>query len=194
MVSLPAVERLPRNGTRAWVLASALIAFGGFALGGLPLQGCGYRLVSYQGALGDVRRVSITTLRNDSLAAGYGAVMTEALLKEFQRRGALQVVTDPALADLTIGGRVLPIQAGARSFSSVVLALEYQATVTILLDIRRRDGSLVPIDPGALTQSEIYVASADAEASLTNRNEALRRVASVIASRVHDALFERLMP
>ena len=160
----------------------------------LGASGCGYQLVSYRGALGDVRRVSIQTLRNDSLAAGYGAVVTDALLKEFQRRGALQVVNDPALADLVIGGRIAQVRVGARSFSSVVLALEYQVTVTLQLDISKRDGTKVPIDPGALTESEIYVSSADAEVVLTNQNEALRRVASVIAGRVHDALFERLMP
>lgn len=164
------------------------------ALAAAPVAACGYKLVSYRGALGDVRRISIKGLQNDSIAPGYGGVMTEALLKEFQRRGALQIVENPSLADLTIGGRVLPIQAGARSFSSVVLAIEYQVTVTVSLDVRRRDGTLVPIDPGALTESEIYTASADAEVALTNRNEALRRIASVIAGRVHDALFERLMP
>ncbi len=173
---------------------AAFLASTAALLGALLLAGCGYHLVSYRGALGDVRRVAVHGLRNDSLATGYGATMTEALVSEFQRRGALQVVNDPALADLTIGGRVLPIQAGARSFSSVVFALEYQLTVQIELDVRRRDGSQVPIDPGALVESEIYLASADAEAALTNRNEALRRVASVIAERVHDALFERLMP
>jgi hypothetical protein len=186
VVSLAAVR-----GPRCWSALGLILAA---ALTAAPLAGCGYKLVSYRDALGDVRRVSINNLRNDSLASGYGNVVTEALLKEFQRRGALRVVNDPALADLTIGGRVLPIQAGARSFSSVVFALEYQLTVRIELDIRRRDGTQVPIDPGALTESEIYVASADAEAALTNRNEALRRVASVIAGRVHDALFERLMP
>lgn len=163
-------------------------------LAALALPGCGYQLVSYRGALGDVRRVSIQSLRNDSMAAGYGAVVTDALLKEFQRRGALQVVDDPAQADLVIGGRVAQMHVGARSFSSVVLALEYQVTVTLALDITKKDGTRVPIDPGALTESEIYVSSPDAEVVLTNQNEALRRVASVIAGRVHDALFERLMP
>jgi hypothetical protein len=163
-------------------------------LGLVPLAGCGYSLVNYRGALGDVRRVQIQSLRNDSVTPGYGEVVTEALIKEFQRRGALEVVTDPALADLTIGGRVAPIQQAPRSFSSIVLAVEYQLTVRLELDIRRRDGTVVPIDGASLTQSEIYSATADAESSLTNRNEALRRVASGIAGRVHDALFERLMP
>jgi hypothetical protein len=186
VVSLPTVEGPRLRRALALALAAGLCA--------APIAGCGYQLVNYRGALGDVRRVSIQTLRNDSVAPGFGLVMTEALLKEFQRRGALQVVTDPALADLTIGGRVLPVTTGARSFSSVVLALEYQMNVTVQLDVRRRDGTQVPIDAGALTDSEIYTATADAESALTNQQEALRRMASVIAGRVHDALFERLMP
>ena len=98
MVSLAAVR-----GPRCWSALGLILAA---ALTAAPLASCGYKLVSYRDALGDVRRVSINNLRNDSLASGYGNVVTEALLKEFQRRGALRVVTDPALADLTIGGRV----------------------------------------------------------------------------------------
>lgn len=173
----------------------------GFWLAGLAvvavaaaLAGCGYKLVSYQGALGDVRRITIERLDNDSVAPGYGTMMTDALLREFQRRGAVQVVTDPEQADLVIGGRVLPLIAGARSFSAAILALEYQVTVTVDLVVRRRDGSRVPVDPAALTESEFYLASSDPEVAQTNRNEALRRVANVIAGRVHDSLYERLMP
>lgn len=191
MVYLRAVTGRRRVRLRALSCASCAL---GLALAATLVAGCGYKLVSYRGALGDVRRVSVQSLRNDSVAPGYGAVVTEALLKEFQRRGALQVVTDPGLADLRIGGRVRPIIAGARSFSSVILALEYQVTVSLDLQIQRRDGSLVPIDGAALTESEIYLASSDPEVARTNRNEALRRVANVIAGRVHDALFERLMP
>ena len=40
----------------------------------------------------------------------------------------------------------------------------------------------------ALTGTELYLASADLEAGRKNRREALRRVADVLAARVHDAL------
>ena len=39
-----------------------------------------------------------------------------------------------------------------------------------------------------------YLASADAEALRKNREEALRRLATVLAGRVYDALYESLVP
>jgi outer membrane lipopolysaccharide assembly protein LptE/RlpB len=160
----------------------------------LLLSSCGYKLVRYRGAIGDVRRVAIQTLDNDSREPGVDLVVTDALVREFLRRGALDVVEDPNVADLVIGGRVLPLRTAGRSFSSVLLSLEYQVTMTLDLQVRRRDGTLVPVDPTALTETEIYLASADVEAARKNRDEALHRVSTVLAGRVHDALFERLLP
>lgn len=160
----------------------------------LGLSGCGYQFVDYKTPLGDVRRVAIQTLRNDSYDPGYEAVVTDSLIHEFRRRGAFQVVDDPKLADLVISGRVRPIFTAARSFSSVLLALEYSVTVTLDLKAERRDGRAVAIDGSALAQSDIYLASADIEAVRKNRQEALHHVSQILAERVHDALYERLLP
>jgi hypothetical protein len=160
----------------------------------LALSGCGYHLLHYGGALGDVRRVAIQTFKNGSYEPGYELVVTDALIREFMRRGALQVVKDPKLADLVLAGRVLPIRTIGRSFSSVDLALEYEVQVKLDLQVKRRDGTAVTLDENALSDSELYTASADVEAMRKNREEALHRVAGVLAERVHEALFERLMP
>ena len=160
----------------------------------LALSGCGYHLLRYGAALGDVRRVAIQTFKNDSYEPGYELVVTDALIREFMRRGALQVVRDPKLADLVLAGRVLPIRTVGRSFSAVDLALEYQVEVKLDLQVKRRDGTAVQLDENALSDSELYTASADVEAMRKNREEALHRVAGVLAERVHEALFERLMP
>lgn len=160
----------------------------------LGLSGCGYQFVDYKAPLGDIRRVAIQTLRNDSFDPGYEAVVTDSLVREFKRRGAFQVVDDPKLADVVISGRVRPIFTAARSFSSVLLALEYTLTVTLDLKAQRRDGRQVAIDGSALSQSEIYLASADIEAARKNRQEALHHVSQILAERAHDALYERLLP
>jgi hypothetical protein len=170
------------------LLVSAAIAFWtGFS-------GCGYQFVDYKTPLGDVRRVAIQTLRNDSFDPGYEAVVTDSLVREFKRRGAFQVVNDPKIADLVISGRIRPIYTVARSFSSVLLALEYTVTVSLDLKALRRDGRSVAIDSAALAQSDIYLASADIEAVRKNRQEALHHVSQILAERVHDALYERLLP
>ncbi len=158
------------------------------------VSGCGYSVVRYADALGDTRRVAIRGIANETYEPGVDHLMTEALTREFHRRRALTVVSDPTQADLVIGGEVDRLQTDSSSFSSIQFAVEYQITMYLALDIRRRDGSEVAIDPNALKESEIYLASSDIEVTRKNRQEALRRVASLLAGRIHDALFERMTP
>jgi hypothetical protein len=161
---------------------------------GLALVGCGYSVVRYGAGLGDARRVAIQGLTNDSFEPGVEALVSDALAREFAQRGALRLVDDPATADLVIGGSVTSVEIRGRSFSSILFALEYEVRMQLGLAVKRRDGSEVPIDPNALTESERYLASSDLEVTRTNRQEALRRLAGVLAGRVHDALYERSAP
>ena len=154
--------------------------------------GCAYSLVRYDGALGEVRSVAIDTPRNDSYEPGIELTVADALRREFLRRGGARLVEDSHAADLVLVGRVLPIEAHSRSFSSVIFALEYEVVLAIELAARRPDGSEVPVDARALRESERYLASADAEAQRKNRQEALRQAASVLAGRVYDTLSESL--
>ena len=120
--------------------------------------------------------------------------MADALRREFLRRRAPRLVPDPDRADLVISGRVLPVRATSRSFSSVVLALEYELVLSVQLLARRSDGTEIPIDPAATRESERYLASADSEALRKNREEAIRQASNVVAGRVYDALYETLTP
>jgi hypothetical protein len=163
------------------------------ALGCLSLLGCGYSFVRYDSGGDSQPSLSLRTLENDSTEPGVELLMTEALRREFLRRGALRLVSDPEDADLVIRGRVLPLLTRSRSFSDVVLALEYDVTCSLELWVGRRDGSTLELDPNALRTSEIYLASADVESSRKNREEALRRLSSVLAGRVHDALDRELI-
>ena len=158
------------------------------------LQACGYEVVRYSQALGDVRRVAIRAFDNDSFEPAADDWMTEALQREFLRRGAVQLVDDPRSADLVIAGSVRTVDTVSRSFSSIQFALEYELRMFLELSVTRIDGSEVLIDPRALAESELYLASADVEVARTNREEALRRLSTALAGRIHDALYERLSP
>ena len=160
----------------------------------LLLVSCGYGFVRYSGGLGDVRSVAIDTPRNDAYEAGVEFIVADALRREFLRRRVPKLVADPDGADLVISGRVLPIRARSRSFSSVVQALEYELTLDVELLARRSDGTIVPIDGRATRESERYLASADSEALRKNREEAIRQAANVLAGRVYDSLAETLTP
>ena len=161
-------------------------------LAGLPLAACGYQMVRYDGGLGEVRSVAIRTFANDSYEAGVEYTVADALRREFLRRRGVRLVEDPGAADLVLSGRVEDVSVSGRSFSSVLLALEYQLTVDLDLRATLRDGSEIPLDSRALRESERFLASADVQAQQKNREEALRRVASVLAGRVYDGLAEAL--
>jgi hypothetical protein len=160
----------------------------------LWLGACGYSFVRYGGGLGDVRRIAIRGLGNDSFEPGVDALVSDALAREFLQRGALRLVDDPAAADLVIGGAVKRVDVRRRSFSSILFALEYEVRMELALTLARRDGTPVAIDANALAESERYLASSDLEVTRTNRQEALRRLAGILAGRVHDALYERIAP
>ena len=179
------MDRPARALRTALALALALLAGGCFA---------GYEIVRYENALGDVRTVAIEGLANESFEPGVDAIVSDALVGEFLRRGALELVDDDAAADLVIEGAVEDVQTQGRTFSSIQFSLEYAVTLRLRLDVKRRDGTKVDIDDRALQESELYFASADIETLRKNRIEAMRRVADILAGRLHDSLFERGMP
>ncbi len=152
------------------------------------LAGCGYRAITGPAEGGTGQRVAIRTLGNDSKDPGVELLVTDALRREFLARGNMRVISDPRAADWVIRGRVQPIRLQSQSFSSVVLALEYRVTLSLDLSVENHDGRELRFDPATLRDSEIYLASADIEATRKNREEAIRRVASLIAGRVHDAM------
>jgi len=152
--------------------------------------GCGYSWVGYRAGFGDIRTVAIQTPANDSFQPGVEYVVADALRREFLRRGAVRVVDDPAAADLVLDGRVAAVKTAGRSFSSVVFTMEYELVMVLELTAVRTDGTPLPIGERSLEESEYYLASADVEAMRKNREEAVRRVAQVLAQRVHDSLLE----
>jgi hypothetical protein len=180
------------NGGAARVSAVlALLAVVVFVVGGLSACSS-YRMVRHATALGDVQRVAIQPLRNESYEPGVDRLVTDALRREFSRRGGVQLVRNAAGADLVLSGAVLPLTTRSRSFSSVELALEFEVELPLRLVAERPDGRRLDLDRSVLRDWELYLASADVEVERKNREEALRRLSQLLAGRVHDALAERL--
>jgi hypothetical protein len=174
----------------------SLFAFVALAAASLAVSGCfaGYELVHYKDALGDVRTIAVQGLANETFEPGVEAIVSDAIVGEFIRRGALDVVDDGASADLVVDGAVEDIFVQSRTFSSIQFALEYAVTIKLRLEVKRRDGTKVDLDDRILQESDLYFASADIETMRKNREEAVRRVSMIIAGRLHDSLFERSIP
>ncbi len=133
-------------------------------------------------------RLSVIAIRNDSPEPWLDRVVTDALRREIDSRGTLRLVDDPGDADLVVRGRVRPLDIQSKTFSSFVAALEYSVTVALDLEVVLSRGGIVRLDSTALSESEVYLASADIEVTRTNRLEALRRLSDVLAARVADSI------
>jgi hypothetical protein len=145
-----------------------------------------YRLVgsSRQG----LATIAIVALENDSVEPGVELVVTRALRQGFLRRGTARLVSEPDRADFVIRGSVLPLKTVSTSYSTVALAIEYTVRMELEIELETADGAVIRIGRDSLAESELYLASADVEAARKNRNEALQRIADVLAARVHDSL------
>lgn len=163
------------------------------------IGGCGYTVERTSSAIAaDAPRMAIRTLSNDSAEPGLDRMVTEALRREWMRRGQVRLVEDPGGADLVLSGRVLPLQIQTRTLSSVVLALEQTVWLRVELELQSHAGdgtTRARTLPGSLLrESEIFFASADLEASRKNRVEALRRVAGLVAERAADLVATEAVP
>ena len=155
----------------------------------LSATGCsGYTLVRYERPDGVKQRIALPTLHNESSEPGLELLVSDALRREVLRRGAFDVVSRAADADWVLIGSVRPLEVRAQTLSSVVLALEYSVRLSLDLRLRPSKGKVVRLPVSALSESEIYLASADIEAVRKNRLEALLRVSQLLAGRVHDVL------
>jgi hypothetical protein len=170
------------------------LLLGSLAVAQVAGSGCGYALIDYQEPPSGLNSVSIRTFKNDSYEPGIEFVVADALRREFLRGGVVALADDSDEADLVIVGVVRPIEVRTRSFSSVALALEWEITLRLFVHTIRPDGSKVDIDHDSTRDTERYLASADIEVTRKNRDEAMRRMAAVLAARVHDLLYETAFP
>ena len=127
-------------------------------------------------------------IRNDSPEPWLDRIVTDAIRREMDARGGISLVNQPDNADLVMRGRVLPLQILSRSFSSFAAALEYSVTIELDLEILRSSGDIVHLDPLMLSDSEVYLASADIETTRTHKLEALRRLSDLLAGRIADSI------
>ncbi len=178
---------MPRSGRSPLHLATAVSAV---VLFSSITAGCGYQSLGAAAPSGRDGNawatVSVLALENDSPEPWLDRVVTDALRRELGLRGALRLESNPARADYVLRGRVLPLGLRSNSFSSFVVALEYQVTLTLELELLRREGDVIRLPARALSESDVYLASSDVEVTRTNRLEALRHLSDVLATRVVD--------
>lgn len=146
--------------------------------------GCGYGLVGS----GTTTPVRVLTLENDSLEPGVDLMLAAALRRELERSPSLRLVDNAATGGYGVAGKVVSVFSSGRTFTPGVRALEYTLSVQLDLQVRGPMGRPVEIDPFAEHATEIYLASSDVQINAKNRQEALRRLAGILATRIRREL------
>lgn len=160
----------------------------------LVVTACGYRPLDGREAFGpDVRTIELVAFENESREPALEEQIGDAMNEEFARRGWLEpeLGGKAAGSDLVMNGVVHSANVRANSYSSGGLALEERVEVRFDVSVRRAtSGELVYQHPD-FRVTEVFLSSADPNVYASNKEQALRRVSSAIAERVHDELFQR---
>jgi Lipopolysaccharide-assembly len=172
------------GGTGTGAVAAALLA--------LVAVACGYKPLDGRDVFGpDVRTIELQAFENASREPGLEQQVADALNEEFARRGWLEPELVRGKSDLVMSGVLHLADVRSNSFSSGGLALEERVEVRFDVSVRRAaSGELVYQHPD-FRMTEVFLSSADPQVYASNKEQALRRVSSAIAERVHDELFQR---
>lgn len=159
-------------------------------LAGLLLAGCGY---GFRGTVNnlpsDIKSIAIPYLQNDTNEGGLQDLVTQALIKEFNRSKLLKL-TSADDADCILKGSIVSVSSGAVAFDDVRTAKERRVVVRVNLVLTRTHGGQVLFQTQGLTEGEDYDVTDDSTSTEDNRQEALKDVSDNLAMKIHDAVFE----
>lgn len=131
--------------------------------------------------------IDVTTFENDTLEPGIELMLGSALRNEFARPGLVRGVVKAASPDYTLEGQVRSVTTTSRTLTTQIRAIEFTVVVRIEpVLVRNADGQKLKLDRLSRSADEVYLASFDLEISRKNREEALRRIAAVLADRIYD--------
>jgi hypothetical protein len=110
------------------------------ACGPAPLAGCGYQLIgSAVSVPGHIRSLHVGPFENQTREFGLQERLAFALEREFFRRGALRVESDPAAADAVLRGTIRDFEARPVAFDADDEALQYEVRMDVECVLERRD-------------------------------------------------------
>ncbi|MEM2983359.1 MAG: LptE family protein, partial [Candidatus Bathyarchaeia archaeon] len=163
------------RGCRNSLLLSACLIF----------QACGYSFVGMGSGLPpDIKKVAIPIFTNQTAETRIENIMTDLLIREFNRSKRLQVVTEKD-ADAIILGTVKAITISPISYSPARVVVENRITLYIDVVMKRRgEEEILWKDPNLSGYYDYQVVS-DIPVSERNKEEAILKAAEVLSQRIH---------
>jgi len=144
---------------------------------------CGYRFGGESGFPGDSDRLFVKVLENRTQETGVENIITAALLSELTLRKTDGLASGLDHADVVLSGVVEEVAIRTISTRVKDTASERRVTVSVDLELKKQDGSVVWAVNG-LTDDEGYIVDADKERTDQNRRGAIRVLSQRIAEKV----------
>ena len=143
---------------------------------------CGYRFGQESGFPGDSDRLFVKVLENRTQETGIENIVTAALLSELTLRKTDGLAGGIDHADVILSGAIEKVAIRTISTRNKDTASERRVTVSVELELKKQDGSVVWAAKG-LTDDEGYIVAADKESTDQNRRNAIRVLSQRIAER-----------
>ena len=125
----------------------------------LTLAGCGYHTAGRAVLLPEtVKTVAIPVFVNKTNTYRIETVLTQAVVREFNTRTRLRIVSDPQQADAVLSGEVLSAQVTPMTYDSATgRASSGLVTVTMKVTLTTRDGKVLYQNPGFLYREQYQI-------------------------------------
>ena len=143
---------------------------------------CGYRFAEEGGFPGDTERLFVKVLENKTQETGVESILTAALLNELTLRKTDELASGIDDADVILNGTVSLVTIRTISERQPDVADERRVTVSVDLELTKKDGSIVWTAKG-LSDFEEYIVDRDPEQTDANRRNAIKVLSKRIAER-----------
>lgn len=153
------------------------------------ISACGYTFAGRgQNLPPDIKTVAVTVLKNKTSELGIENILTNRLVYEFTRSRRLLIESQDA-ADVTLGGSVDSLKEETVSRSGSYRSLERRITITLSLSLKDRNEKTIWSDTG-ISDHEVFKVSEDRLSTQKNRRESIEKIASRLAEKVQNRIFE----
>jgi len=150
----------------------------------LSISACGYKFAGEGRLPGDIKRIKIAMLENHTGETGAEAVLTNALIQEFNRRSNL-TLTGNDDKNAFLSGKIVSARIDAVSRRDQNSAREERIHILIDLKLTDSDNNIIWSANGISANETYSVVSDNKIATEYNRREAISLISEKIAENVY---------
>ncbi len=154
------------------------------------ISGCGYYFAGKGGSLpSGIKTLAVPFFTNDTFEAGIENIFTYALTNEFLKRGGVKIEKEEE-SDAVVTGTIKSFTTYSISFDERDSVLEYRATVTLDVSLKRNHDGAILWESSDLSGNQEYAVSQSITITDNNKRDAIRKIAEDLAEDVYNMIFE----